>query len=203
MGENKCKQKLKRRGDELYLKYFYNPIDKLENIIYKLDNNIEIYDEDFEVMFNVPLEYRNKILELILYYPIELKKRKIITINDIDEIYSLYGETINIMKECKSVNNVRGKLKSSITTNAKNRGGIVSINSEDIILRRICPILKIPIIYGRNFSDDNSPSVDRINNDLPYIKDNIQVVSMLANRMKNSANKNQLINFANYILNNY
>lgn len=200
---SKSKKKLTRRGKEMYFKYFYNSDDKLENIIYKYDNNIEITDKDYDVMFDVPLEFRNKVLELITYYPNKIKKMKIISINDINKMYKIYGECIEIMKKSNSIINVRGKLKSSVTTNAKKRGISVFINSEDIILKKNCPILGIPIIYGRSFSDDNSPSVDRINNQLPYTIDNIHVVSMLANRMKNSANEAQLITFAKYIIKNY
>jgi hypothetical protein len=201
--ENKIKKKLKRRGVEIYFKYFYNSDNKLNNIIYKYDNNIDITEDDYDVMFDLPIEFKDKVLELILYYPKELRKRKLITIEDIYDIYNIYGETIDIMKNTVSLVNVRGKLKSSISTNGKNRNISVKIDSEDILLKKQCPILGIPIIYGNSYTTDNSPSIDRINNELDYTKSNIQLVSMLANRMKNSANNEQLIKFAEYIIKNY
>jgi hypothetical protein len=201
--ENKIKKKLKRRGVEIYFKYFYNSDNKLNNIIYKYDNNIDITEDDYDVMFDLPIEFKDKVLELILYYPKELRKRKFITIEDIYDIYNIYGETIDIMKNTVSLVNVRGKLKSSISTNGKNRNISVKIDSEDILLKKQCPILGIPIIYGNSYTTDNSPSIDRINNELEYTKSNIQLVSMLANRMKNSANNEQLIKFAEYIIKNY
>ena len=201
--ESKAKKKLKRRGPEIYFRYFYNQDDKLYKIIDKYDNKIDITEDDYDVMFDLPIHFRDKILELIYYYPKELRKRKTITVEDIDDIYEIYGETMDIMRNSNSLVNVRGKLRGSISTNGKNRNILVNINSEDILLKKECPILGIPIIYGNSYTTDNSPSIDRINNDLDYTKENIQLVSMLANRMKNSANNEQLIKFAEYIFENY
>ncbi len=59
-----------------------------------------------------------------------------------------------------------------------------TIDIDDIIVPENCPILNIPLIHGVGKSTDNSPSLDRINSDLGYIKENIRVISMKANRMK-------------------
>lgn len=61
-----------------------------------------------------------------------------------------------------------------------------------------CPILQIPIDYKSNKVQDNSPSIDRIDNNLGYVNDNLQVISAKANRMKNSANDIELKLFARY-----
>ena len=50
-----------------------------------------------------------------------------------------------------------------------------------------CPILNIPLIVGNKVPTDNSPSLDRINNDKGYTKDNIQIISRKANQMKSNA----------------
>jgi hypothetical protein len=52
-------------------------------------------------------------------------------------------------------------------------------------------------------ANDFSPSIDRIDSSKSYIKDNIQVMSFLGNRMKNSATPEQLLTFANNIISLY
>ena len=56
-----------------------------------------------------------------------------------------------------------------------------------------CPILKINLIVGtskdgKGGGTDNSPSLDRIDNNKGYIKGNVQIISRKANQMKNNAN---------------
>ena len=55
-----------------------------------------------------------------------------------------------------------------------------------------CPILRIPLIVGSDKNSngggtDNSPTLDRIDNNKGYIKGNIQVISRKANQMKSNA----------------
>jgi len=75
------------------------------------------------------------------------------------------------------------------------------IEPEDVHIPDICPLLEIPIVLdvgkGRL---SNGPSLDRIDNSKGYVKGNVQVLSDLANRMKNSATINQLKVFATNIL---
>lgn len=55
----------------------------------------------------------------------------------------------------------------------------------------ICPVLGIPIIYMEphegNGPQDNSPSIDRIKPALGYVRGNIRIISMRANRLRNNA----------------
>lgn len=57
---------------------------------------------------------------------------------------------------------------------------------EDIKIPRYCPILGIPL-YTSKLNADYSPSIDRIDNEKGYIKNNIQIISTRANRIKNDS----------------
>lgn len=60
----------------------------------------------------------------------------------------------------------------------------------DIVIPEKCPILGIELKAGcslNNLPTDNSISLDRVDNTLGYVKGNVIVVSMRANRIKNNS----------------
>jgi hypothetical protein len=70
----------------------------------------------------------------------------------------------------------------------------------------ICPILGYkmePDTCGKRGGHKYSPSLDRINSKLGYIKGNVQWVSYLANCMFSSANGEDVIRFAKWAINRY
>lgn len=71
---------------------------------------------------------------------------------------------------------------------------------EDIVIPELCPIMGTKLQYIPGGYSDYSPSIDRIDSSKGYTKDNIQVISSIANRMKWNATKEQLITFAKGIL---
>lgn len=85
--------------------------------------------------------------------------------------------------------------------NAEKRGIEFSLVRGDIVWPEKCPLLGIPLEYvSTNETYDNAPSIDRIDSTKGYTKDNVWVISNKANRMKNDASKQELINFARKIL---
>ena len=72
-----------------------------------------------------------------------------------------------------------------------------NLDITDIIIPTICPLtgLKINITTGRKKGWD-SPSLDRIDTTIGYIKGNVAVVSDLGNTMKNHASLDILREFA-------
>lgn len=70
---------------------------------------------------------------------------------------------------------------------AKEQGVPFDIYLEDIEIPSICPLLGILLIKGKGTYTDNSPTLDKIIPSLGYIKGNIQVISMRANRIKDNA----------------
>ena len=79
---------------------------------------------------------------------------------------------------------------------AKTRGIEFNITPEDIIVPEECPYLKVPFIIGTKDNYQYTHSLDRIDNDKGYIKGNVEIVTKLANSMKNSASNDELISFA-------
>jgi hypothetical protein len=68
----------------------------------------------------------------------------------------------------------------------------------DIVIPEYCPLLGIKIETRKagKGAQDCSPSLDRIDNTKGYEKENVWVISWLANRMKNTASNEQLLTFA-------
>ena len=67
-----------------------------------------------------------------------------------------------------------------------------------------CPVLKIPLIVGSDKNSngggtDNSPTLDRIDNNKGYIKTNVHIISRKANQMKSNANFKEIEMLYNYM----
>lgn len=86
---------------------------------------------------------------------------------------------------------------------AKKNNILFNLKEEDVVYPDVCPVLGIPLEHGDGVLGDSSPTIDRINPSLGYTRGNIQVISLLANRMKNSANPEQLLKFADWINKTY
>lgn len=85
------------------------------------------------------------------------------------------------------------------------RAGIeFNIELEDVVVPGICPYLKAPLIITAGVGHQPfGPSLDRINPALGYTKGNTQVISKKANTMKQDATKEELLSFANSVLELY
>jgi len=65
------------------------------------------------------------------------------------------------------------------------RGLPFDITPEDIVIPALCPVLGIPLLVGGGTGFHNSsPSLDRTDNARGYVKGNVQVISLRANRIK-------------------
>lgn len=95
------------------------------------------------------------------------------------------------------------KLFLQCKNRALRRGHEFDLKLEDIIVPEKCPLLECEFIIGTMEDYEYTHSLDRIDNTKGYVSGNIQVISKKANSMKNSASKQELINFAKNILKIY
>ena len=64
---------------------------------------------------------------------------------------------------------------------------------------KVCPVLGMELDWGMNGCNNNSPSLDR-NPNFGYVKGKVEMMSHLANKMKNNATPEQLKQFSEYHL---
>lgn len=92
----------------------------------------------------------------------------------------------------------------NIRKRAKARGMEFDIDYADLVVPDLCPIFGKPLLMNATIDDyDFAPSVDRIDSTKGYVKGNVQVISRLANCMKWTATREQLLTFAEGIIKLY
>lgn len=79
---------------------------------------------------------------------------------------------------------------------AKKSGLQCDLTLDDIIIPDLCPVLLVPMVRGTFYA----PSIDKIKPELGYTKENIMVMSKLANTMKSKATQQELERFAKWVL---
>ena len=80
---------------------------------------------------------------------------------------------------------------------ARRRNIFFDLNLEDIKIGTQCPILGLKFEVGMD-NWQNSPSLDRIDNNRGYESDNVIVVCMMANTIKNQATPDQIRKVADF-----
>lgn len=71
------------------------------------------------------------------------------------------------------------------------------LTNKDITIPKVCPVLGIPLtlrtrVNSAGCPHDDSPSIDRLIPELGYVKNNIIIVSMKANRIRNNSTIEEL-----------
>lgn len=94
-------------------------------------------------------------------------------------------------------NNWKHKPSLSMLNNSKQRAKKDNIEHnillEDIVIPDYCPVLGIKLETGDRKSHNNAPSIDRIDNNKGYTKDNICIMSVKANLLKKDGTLEELI----------
>jgi hypothetical protein len=99
------------------------------------------------------------------------------------------------LSKYKDLHELKQQLFRSAKKRALKKGLEFNIELRDIHIPKKCPILKVPLICSTRYS----PSIDRIYPDKGYTKDNIAVISTLANSMKANATPKELLIFSRNI----
>lgn len=97
------------------------------------------------------------------------------------------------------------KLLWAARRRAKDKGIEFNLIEDDIVIPTHCPYLGIELAKSRPRGDSRRDiaSLDRVDPTKGYTKDNIEVMSWLANTMKNNATPELLVKFAKEVLRRY
>jgi hypothetical protein len=90
----------------------------------------------------------------------------------------------------------KARMLSGAKQRAKKSSIPFNISLEDIPDWDVCPVLGISMETRTKYA----PSLDKISPQLGYIKGNIQVISRMANTMKQDATQEELERFAKWVL---
>lgn len=111
-------------------------------------------------------------------------------------------------KICQRYDNIyKRKLENTLLSRAKGRAKRknlqFNLELEDIVVPQYCPVLGIKLEPNRGGEKvaPNSPSIDRIDNNKGYTKDNIKIISHKANTIKSSATVEELKAIIEYMSN--
>lgn len=95
---------------------------------------------------------------------------------------------------------VKRNLYNRAKERARKRNIDFDLTIDDIVIPEKCPLLEVPFIKGFRSNKWYTYSIDRIDNSKGYTKDNVQVITYLANTMKSKASKEELLTFARNII---
>jgi len=97
-------------------------------------------------------------------------------------------------------------LLNAIKARAKNQGLSFNLQYDDLTPPKVCPVFNVEISRIKPHSNNSkrfSISIDRIIPEKGYVKDNIQIISQLANVMKHDASIDELKMFARWVFKTY
>lgn len=93
----------------------------------------------------------------------------------------------------------RRKLLALARARSRKNGLGFNLSIEDVTIPVACPVLGIPLVVGGGTGfQDASPTLDRVNNSMGYVRGNVLVVSWRANRIKCDATPHELRSLADF-----
>jgi hypothetical protein len=104
---------------------------------------------------------------------------------------SLFNNTSEVRYDWKDNNPERSILYRS-KASAKKKNIPFNLDLSDIKIPKVCPVLGIELLKGKDNSCDNSPSIDKIKPELGYVKGNVRIISQRANLLKSNATIDEL-----------
>lgn len=103
----------------------------------------------------------------------------------------------------KSANRARLLMLRRAKQRAMTKGLPFNLEIDDIVIPENCPVFGFPLKTDNSKVRKDSASLDRVVPELGYVKGNIMVVSALANTMKTNATEEELVIFAQWVLNTF
>lgn len=89
-----------------------------------------------------------------------------------------------VSRQCWRNRTFEQTMLASSKHRAKEKGIPHTITLDDIVIPKVCPVLRVPIVLERNHP--YRPSLDQVNPNKGYTPDNIEVMSWRANTLKNN-----------------
>lgn len=108
---------------------------------------------------------------------------------------------IRELVQLRRYENVENAILIRAKSRAKKCNLEFNLDITDIQIPELCPVLKIKLVFGSRTG--NTPSIDRIDSTKGYVKGNVQIISHLANTMKNNATPEQLLQFSLWVQETY
>jgi hypothetical protein len=108
-------------------------------------------------------------------------------------------DTVNSRDRSKYRSNLENTLLKGAKKRANKHGIAFNIELSDIIIPEFCPVLGFKLEVGNGKANDNSPSLDKIIPEKGYVKGNIRVISLRANKLKNDGSLEEFKKIVNYI----
>jgi hypothetical protein len=101
-----------------------------------------------------------------------------------------------VMERDRYQSDPRVKMLSTARQRAKKIGIKFDLVLDDIKIPAFCPLLGIPLSLGNGVMADSSPSLDRIRNNVGYIRGNVIIISWAANRCKGRLQADDILKLA-------
>lgn len=109
-------------------------------------------------------------------------------------------DEINIKNKEAYWGNNQKRIFTACRKRCKAGGVPFDLTFDDVAIPEVCPVLGLPLSNDRNQSRDFRPSIDRVDNQKGYTKDNTRIISHRANRIKSDASIDEIRAIYEYML---
>ena len=140
--------------------------------------------------------YRLRMCQILPPIGQPLNETQEMIMNDVNENWLGKPKSHFIIKYME-YSTAEGRLLYRLHKSHLDYGYNFNLTIDDIVIPEKCPLLEIPLSTDpKDLNEQNYYTGDRIDSSKGLVKGNIQVISMLANRMKNKATESELLTFA-------
>ena len=207
------KERLKKYAREYYKVYYKIPKNKLKHSerMRKYRQRPEVREriKQYRKRYNQTPEAKQRLKEYNQKPEVKQRKKEYRQRPEVKvKINKAKYERVKIINTVNSIEDITlqwARLKKrKLVRDTKRRKNLTNITVEltpedilDLIPKDLkCPIYKVPFVF--NVNSPWNLSFDRINNNKSYTKDNVVIVSVKANTVKNTATSKELYKIADF-----